>query len=324
MKRSIIWAAAILAGGLCNHAAQASTLSSSSSSVTGLTYRLVDLDTTDGITPWIEFTNNGMLAGTGFSWGNQIQSAAGSVFAPPSLTLTDNGLLASAAGLQTSAQLLSSEAENAPLRDPSTYNGSLIKFGLVQSVYGTDVDIELGTPTPFPGEFSLTLSANTALVVEGTFNIATQLNASQLAQGSVLQGIQNNEYTASFVSGAIGYVELYSVEGLDAAPFLLLKDSAQAESWLTQTLGASGVESSMGTSESFQQAFSIQLSNTTSAQYNGALKLFLGSQLGIDLHDTVVVGPEVPEVPSIPEPGTWALMGLGLGLMAWRVRANRV
>ena len=25
----------------------------------------------------------------------------------------------------------------------------------------------------------------------------------------------------------------------------------------------------------------------------------------------------------VPEPGTWALMGLGLGLMAWRVRASR-
>lgn len=323
MKRSFVWVAAILAGGLFVQTAHASTVSSSSSSVTGLTYRLVDLDTTDGITPWIEFTNNSVVAGTGFSWGNQFQTVAGTVFAPPSLTVTDNGLLASAGGLQTSAQLASSEIENAPLRDPATYADWFAKFGLIQSAYGTDTDIELGTPTPFPGEFSLTLSANTALVIEGTFHITTQLDATQLAQGSALQGIQNGEYTATFVSGAIGYAELYSVEDLGAGPLLLLKDSAQAESWLQQTLGASGIETSSGTAGSFQQAFSIQLSNATSGQYNGALKLFLGSQLTLSLQDTVVVVPEVPEVPSIPEPGTWALMGLGLGLMAWRVKATR-
>lgn len=323
MKVSARHIAAVLACALGASMAHASTVSSASSSITGLSYRLVDLDTTDGITPWVEFTNNAVVAATGFPWGNQIQSAAGTVFAPPSLTVTDNGLLASANGLQTSAQLASSEIENAPLRDPATYNDWFAKFGLVQSAYGTDTDIELGTPTPFPGEFSLTLSANTALVIDGVFNITTQLDATQLAQGSVLQGIQNGEYTGTFVSGAIGYVEFYSVEGLDAAPFLMLKDSAQAESWLTQTLGASGVESSTGTSDSFQQAFSIQLSNATSGQYTGALKLFMGSQLSLSLQDTVVVVPEVPTVPSIPEPGTWGLMGLGLGLMAWRVRAAR-
>src|SRR5690606_7340545 len=172
-------------------------------------------------------------------------------------------------------------------------------------------------------EFSLTLSANTALVVEGVFNISSQLDTTQLASGTLSQGIQNGDYTATFSSGAIGYLELYSVENLGAGPLTFLKDSAQAESWLQQTLGTSGIETSSGTAGSFQQAFSIQLSNATAAQYNGVLKLFAGSQLGLQLQDTVVVIPEVPEVPAIPEPGTWAFMGLGLGLMAWRVRAKR-
>lgn len=322
MSKASLLTAAILAGALAGQA-QASTLASASSSISGLTYRLIDLDTTDGITPSIQFTNNSVIAGTGFSWGNQIQTGAGTVFAPPSITLTDNGLSASTSGFQTSAELANSEIANAPLRDPATYNGWFSKFGVVQSAFGTDTDIELGTPTPFPDEFSLTLSANTALVVEGVFNISNQLDATQLAQGSVLQGIQNGEYTTTFSSGAIGYMELYSVEDLGAGPLALLKDSAQAESWLQQTLGANGLESSSGTGGSFQQAFSIQLSNLTSAQYNGVLKLFVGSQMGLQLQDTVVVVPEVPEVPAIPEPGTWALMGLGLGLMAWRVKATR-
>lgn len=62
--------------------------------------------------------HSAILAGTGFPWGNQVRSAGGSVFAPPPLmTVTSDGLLASAGNLQASAQMASSGIENEALTD---------------------------------------------------------------------------------------------------------------------------------------------------------------------------------------------------------------
>ena len=74
-------------------------------------------------------------------------------------------------------------------------------------------------------------------------------------------------------------------------------------------------------SDSAQQFFSIQVANESAESRGGKFQLLNGSQH--ELGFTAPLTTEVPHVPGIPEPGTYALMGLGLGLMAWRVRTVR-
>ncbi|MBC7700573.1 hypothetical protein, partial [Aquabacterium sp.] len=91
LKTSITWSAALLACAL-SVSAQADILASASTSVTGFTYKLVDLDLSDGVTPWIQFTNNYLVIGVNDNTNVNFQTPATDPFTAPSLTITGNGL----------------------------------------------------------------------------------------------------------------------------------------------------------------------------------------------------------------------------------------
>ena len=63
-----------------------------------------------------------------------------------------------------------------------------------------------------------------------------------------------------------------------------------------------------------ERTFEIHVRNTSSQ----ALDLYWENYVSIDGRVAAFA-----DRTALPEPGTWAMMGLGLGLMAWRVRATR-
>ena len=91
LKPTITWSAALWACAV-SFSAQAAVLGSASTSVTGFHYKLVDLDLSDGITPWIQFTNNYLLVGVNDNTNINLQTLATDPFLAPPLTIQGNAL----------------------------------------------------------------------------------------------------------------------------------------------------------------------------------------------------------------------------------------
>ena len=324
MKRSFALCAVFLA---CCGAASAdvSDVGNASTSFSGLNYTLVDLDLSDGITPWIQFNNNHVLQGFNLNYSNiQFNSQAGSIFTAPAGTMNVDGLQASSTpgASSTSSQLKAEKIQDLQYGgspDPQiSYQGAV-----VMSTHGTGVDGDMNVPVPLPGEFAWTLSPHTLLIIQGTAQASTSVDLSKLTQGTLLQDVNNNLYGARLVSSAVMTAQLMtnafvSPDTGDVIPERL--DQMELLLDVEQTLSRDGLSIPEGglLSDSAEQAFSIQMSNDTSQSLDG--NMFFGARSEASLFATA---PLVTEVPGIPEPGTYALMGLGLGLMAWRVKAHR-
>ncbi|MDO9006551.1 MAG: PEP-CTERM sorting domain-containing protein [Aquabacterium sp.] len=327
MKRSFALCAVFLA---CCGAASADVtdVANASTSFSGLNYTLVDLDLSDGITPWIQFNHNHVLQGFNQNYSNiQFNSQAGSIFTAPAGSITADGLQASStSGANTTSSQL--KAEN--IQDlqyggsPDTQIG--YQGAVVMTTYGTGVDGDMNIPVPLPGEFSWTLSPHTRLIIQGTAQAAASVDLSKLTQGPLFQDVSNNLYGVRLLSSSVLTAQLManafvSPDTGDIVPDQF--DELQLLVEVEQSLSSNGLSVPEGglLSDSAAQNFSIQLANDGSQSLSG--NFFLGARSEASLFATPALIPEVPQVPGIPEPGTYALMGLGLGLMAWRVRGHR-
>jgi hypothetical protein len=203
---------------------------------------------------------------------------------------------------------------------------------------------------------SLTVSANTLVVIEGTSTLSSTIDAKRVlelqAQDPALKGTLAGGANAQLLIG-LGY-EAYSFAG---DPNNSGFSSSGGSSIHNQQLGLGydmyGIYANTGTDAeealqlenlnlpasgllTLQQSgqFRVALANASSA----SAEMWLGMNLGtVSEHIDMALSapgavftpgapvvPEVPTVPSIPEPGTWAQMGLGLiGLVA-AVRRRRV
>lgn len=326
MKRSFALCAVFLA---CCGAASADVtdVANASTSFSGLNYTLVDLDLSDGITPWIQFNNNYVLQGFNQNYSNiQFNSQAGSIFTAPPGSMTVDGLQASSTpgASSTSSQLKAEDIQGLQ------YGGSsdpLIAYrgAVVMSTHGTGVDGAMNIPVPLPGEFALTLSPNTLLTIQGTAQASTSVDLSKLTQGALFQDVSNNLYGVRLLSSTVMTASLVTNAYLspDTGDFVADRlDQVEFLLEVEQNLSRDGLSIPEGglLSDSTEQTFSIAMANFTSQALNG--DLFFGTRSEATLYATAPLVTEVPQVPGIPEPGTYALMGLGLGLMAWRVKAH--
>ena len=311
---------ALAAGLLSLWAVSASATSLARVDVSGLTYRLVDLNTNDGIAPWIAFTApaNSQSSSTlnaqqrlGFTVSENVTSEGGNWLQAPS---AQSAALADGSGrveLSSGNISASSQGKVQNMTDPA----NLQHLNEDQFRYiGQNVE---STSSSFGGRLYWTMSANTALIVEGFVGINTLADATPLlgtaledASRASFRNVTQGSYAMAdfYVYGRVGD-DIVTSSGGDSAWIDL-----RAESHLSPGLVTAGTGERFGNSRG--QSFAIRFDNATSLAKMGVL----GAQASAITYLEMDPLRFVPESP-IPEPGTAALTALGLvGLAVLRKR----
>jgi hypothetical protein len=302
--------AVALALGVSNQV-QAAPISTGSAWISNLSYHLEDLDPNDGVTPWVQFHGVGVSAGYFTEQeGSHHITLGNDVFAQPigsiSSPLGEFTVGGSGTAYTGSSSLNASSVQNLNGAGAQPSDWLYYNSAGVLSHYGSGLD-DSGVPIPLEGEQAWTLSANTALVIDGVSQVNATVDLAQFTQGSLLQDMVAGQYGLQLTSQAFTTVQLHTGTNEDG-----FGDSADLFASARQVLNSQGVfnDPEVPASDSFQNSFSVRLANTTAGQLRGHLFM------GVGLMNVLDVTP-------IPEPGTFALMGLGLGLVGWRANKAR-
>lgn len=317
----------VLAALSCAAQAQSSdsVVYSSSISVSNLRVQVVDLTPNDGMAAGVTWQTRGILGTTNAEWtesgptylGPQYtnsllpSSALSSTYDINGGTLTASG---SPDGLALHTQVTSSQLLGTPsASDYAMYRSAMPNGAIALLAPWTD------------GEGQFTLTPNTALILTGT--IAGQVSVDSTAVHAALQTAGFDSWTFSRTGwGPSALLSLYETSGA-----AISDDSGnpiggtQTGSTLQASLGGTQYMSSSdpaGTSfsQSFTHAFRLDFTNLLDTSRTGTVSIRLATDeyIGLDAYRTYtppgdgdIPGPVDP-IPSIPEPATYALMGLGL------------
>ncbi len=357
--------AALLAAGLFSATAQAATIGQVDASITGLRYRLIDLDLADGITPTLTVAGGELTAVSsfgeidpyfgGFYFG---QGSSDSISAPAFgesgiLTLSNPlpGTSATLGSVISTSSSLSTDSWNAALTQTSdsysyvgtAYDSEGILRNSTTTVNSWDLSGAQGLRAEAGGQSLLTINGKGLLIIEGTAALSSQFDRSALIEANnSIDFTVGYGYGQGVTSGTINLML-----GLDGTGGLLpgntRYDSFNGSGFNLTTqvnyneYGATfhqdayteEVTGTTNDSKDFlltfanlndgpaEVGFGVFVDSTVTQQFQG-----YSSQTVTELGDPVVVVTP-PPVPGIPEPGTYALMGLGLVGMSAAVRRAR-
>lgn len=163
----------------------------------------------------------------------------------------------------------------------------------------------LGSATGTGAYSNWTLSPYTRLTISGTLSLDQTVDGQALVSLAGLQEAADRLLTLSTTSQAS--LSISKVEGLNSTTL----DSTYLYVTSGQLVNGTGVtDLAQGSYAHQTKSFTLTVEN------NSAQTLLLNISGGV--HSSV--NGTLTDA-AIPEPGTWALMALGLGLMTWRVRA---
>ncbi len=297
--------------------ASAANVAESKAVLSKLAYQVTDLDKSDGVPASLAF-NLSSYEGTtlnAFSQdgqGNVIDPqpggfVSGSVFANTSLTKSGVNGIAAKNGTTLSASTSYSATEaatllNAPYQ-PTTWLGEPNLF------YKRNADVSAWGSLGLSG-LPFTLAAHSSVVFSGQIDLQTSVDLTTLLNSPAYAKAIANQ--ASLFVNASAYVDVTL-----QTPFLDTpenpSDGPQYASFgnsISLILDPQGHQFRDGDLSPLTTTFTITYSNTSDHEVTKVLNYSINSN--------VVLG-----VSPIPEPATWATMALGLGLMAWRIKAQR-
>jgi hypothetical protein len=161
----------------------AMALATASASLTGLHYELVDLDPSDGVTPFVEFTGQSMARAKLGSYCHDCKTF-GSFTVPASVTVSDGLAAVSQAGLFASGQ---SGSSNAGPADIQILNSRRFEFSALARYQGV------------PGQPLFVLSAHTGLRITGEYTLDAEVDPFRTPE-PLLRDTENSAATVFFSS----------------------------------------------------------------------------------------------------------------------------
>lgn len=307
-------------------AAHANTamLASGSASLTGIRYELIDLRPDDGQAPWIRFGNangepiSGLIDATGLShdpdaarqadWQGLLPTGSQSVSSADGYT----GAQASATSLSTSFKVDGAVLEQlVPMGDGSArvevFSQARAGTGIPSLSYV--VDETTGIVSAVDGDtgwqpFDFTLSPHTAIVVHAQGSASLTLNP-QAGAWDILDSGGNTAHEPLIGSGVQIALMLIRPD-VTMKPVYESTDAFYADMDRAYQLSFDGVSANwtpddMASMTPSSRDLMIMLNNDAGLQAHGTLLMTGMSQFAVTR--------------AVPEPGTWALMGLGLGAL---------
>lgn len=304
--------------------AQADVNVAASAQITGLTYSLIDLNTNDGIAPTITFNN---VVNT--SANHQNTYGDGGYASAYDQTAPFNGLLAET-GVNTTltAESASATSQGYTASASVSTNEALAHIDPAQRYYqpfavrsDAGIGVNPGLYDDLGQPQSITLSANTALIITGVANVKGQFDRDAFTT-----------QIASMPGLLTSYIAPTSIVGADVSLSLI------SESYEFNEFGnsiVSNVYGSMATLSNgwdennfdYTRLLSVQFSNLTDADTKVILSIQANAHANLEGNlDFTDLNADLfpPITPSVPEPGTYLMLGLGLiGIGLARKRAHK-
>lgn len=281
----------------------------SSVEVSSLTYRLIDLDPDDGITPWVEFSNvNAIAVATGDFSGsvNNTDVVAGNLFNYPNT-------ISSISSDGTSQSTYTANGQSASVK--ISPDGIPTDDGIFAGVAGTYGSIQgEGFNFPAEGEYSILLSPNTAMVVEATASSRLMVDGA----GLQASGFEQTEIDSGLYLDIIAQVDLSFEFGGPDFDFSAYQEHIQQYPGEKIYFGG-GFSNQYRLSalpgqqwETTEQIFPSELRQAAYYNYSdGEASLGFMYVATASVYTQSQILPE-DVTPAIPEPSTLALMLLGL------------
>ncbi|RZI86632.1 MAG: PEP-CTERM sorting domain-containing protein [Rubrivivax sp.] len=325
--------------------AQASPdLFTGTAAMTGFAYHLVDLAPDDGVTPWIQFGQGlsapamGYLSPLGHAdyWTEEgptypadgSTSYTGFLPSTPVIAQSLDGLAsaqanASAVSVSTHTTLNSfSQVSAGSAGDPLAHLdvSSTAATRTPLSAFDYEVDPDSGSTRVSATAFeagqgaNFTMSARTRLVIDGVLDARIAFNRGALS-ADLQAALADGSASIEGVAGAGVLLSLANREAdLDGTVWPSVEDAVAAVMAIThQSSESLFLDTADGDTGAEAKAFSLALENSEASDAQGFLGFALGTNVGLHVPKALVPSASAP----LPEPGTWALTGLGmLGLGA--------
>jgi len=327
--------AAALCFGSSAQAADDPLVAQASVTLSGLSFQLIDLTPGDGIAPSLSFQTQGIIDSS-----NMVYAETSDSWLPAGPTYS-NSLLPSTPLNYVSADSLSSITStgnsitlqsNLPLSQvlpaltspDGTGIGDYVNHGLM-----TGTDLNLGNP--FEGTYqSFTLGAGTGLVLRGTLSNYTSVD--RTAVQSALEANGYDWWSLSIGGNNAGIFQM-AEQFTDNYPNGYLMKQGNVVELVDDhfvTYDSTYYDDGISQSHSASSEFEFTVVNFGDSDLTGmvALNLMTNSDLNLNATRYSIIPPAigVPEdlyIPAIPEPSTYALMGLGLVGIATVARRRR-
>lgn len=272
-------------------AATPTTIASSSATIDGLSYRLVDLDPNDGVTPWINFTQQDGSPMAVVLSTTQVEQVRPSGFDERNLQLDGNlfsdtsGQLSSRDGLATAGKQGNSLSATARTNHDADEFSGLAMQGLTASSGWASNWI---------------LSPKTALVLEGSLKLVATMNADPF----IGPGVPHLTEELFLSADAAAYLDLVldNRDGLVGPdPNFSVQDMLHLRSDAVFYGPARG-KPTIFPNDSKEQAFSLSVSNIGNSERLGSMSISTTASNGLFTTPAA----------SVPEPSAAALTLLGL------------
>lgn len=314
----------VLGQGLVSHAA---TAAAGSMNITDFSYRLIDLDPTDGISPSITLATVGNREApqinlsahetsyirSGLSSydsdasvvpGLLVGSGAGSAALHEDLSITKAANGGISASVSASAQDVTQHLTTSSLSQHISFDGPLYRGEVYAGNYNSNY---------------FQLSAKTALVIEGRMLGSSATDVRSLLDTQAFTAIE--ELKTGLDLSASAYASIFVSKVNSSGSIILDGSEKRFESGTasSEMLFFDGVVSSKSgvLSATVDETFSIQFSNLESQTIFGKLDFY--AHVSAQLMNIPTY--RIPDFkPAVPEPSSQMLAVLGLGALAWTRR----